>query len=80
MTNESYDRWMHSIRRGILSIIPAFLVAYGIQWALGVCDITPKTIWFKGLFLVLVLLFWAPWTKAKPLPKNDGNNDLFPGQ
>lgn len=78
MNNDTYDRWMHIIRKGILAIIPAFLIATGIQWALGVCDITPKAIWFKGAFLVLTLLFWSPWQKYKPRPKNAGNNDLFP--
>jgi hypothetical protein len=80
MDYETYERRMRIIRRGVLAIIPAFLIAVGIQWALGVCDISPKAIWFKSLFLALTLLFWAPWHKTKPPPKNQGNNDLFPGQ
>jgi hypothetical protein len=68
---ETYERRMHiPYRRGFLSIIPAFLVAYGVRWALEACDIVPKTIWIKCLFLALLLLFWAPWHKTKPLPKN----------
>lgn len=80
MDNETYEKRMHLIRKGILAIIPAFLVSMGIQWALGFGDINPKPVWFKSLFLTLLLLFWAPWQKVKLPPKNDGNNDLFPGQ
>jgi hypothetical protein len=76
---ETYDRYKYRFVTLVWAILWSFVIAHGAQWALGAFDIAPKNIWFQGAFLVLTLLFWAPWSKPKLRPRNDGNNDLFPG-
>ena len=79
MSDDFYQVCKYRFVTFLYAMFWALVLSKGAQWALGVCDITPKNIWFKGAFLLLTLLFWAPWTKAKLPPKNAGNNDLFPG-
>lgn len=73
-----YEKCKYRFVTFLYAIFWAFIIAHGAQWALGVCDITPNVYWFKGGFLFLTLLFWAPWRKCRLPAKNQGNNDLFP--
>jgi len=74
-----YEKCKHRFVTFLYAMLWSLLITKSVQWALGVCDITPKNIWFQGSFLVLTFLIWAPWQAVKLPPKNDGNNDLFPG-
>lgn len=63
------------------ALLLAMVLTKCTQWALSYWwDITAKSLWFQGGFLILTILLWAPWKKPNLPPKNDGNNDLFPGQ
>lgn len=79
MDDRFYDKCKYRFVTFLFAMLWSLLITKGAEWALGVCDITPKTYWFQGAFLVLTLLLWAPWRKCKLPARNEGNNDLFPG-
>lgn len=64
----------------LFSLFVSFVLVKGFQWvAVEWFDWQIPGIWDRVLFVVITFVFWAPWRKSN-VPKNAGNNDLFPGQ
>ena len=61
------------------SLFAAVILLQVIQWCLGMCDWHIAYPWNRIGIIAITILFWAPWRNSN-LPKNQGNNDLFPGQ
>lgn len=60
------------------SLFAAIILLSLTQWILGMCDWHIAYPWNRAAFVVVTILIWSPWRKLN-LPKNQGNNDLFPG-